>query len=326
MRAFYDDQHVVVDRDIAYQSYLTFLSSVITQAASNAVHDAFNERSLWVASQSNPTPYQVYGDDTFFTGANGSVGARLTTRAAKVSEVSLIELLNSGKSATTVEEIRGHFPTSAGHAQNSMMSLEMWATTQEQWAIDNVFGSASFFAKRVATQAFPRILNLSKDHQFSEKWETSLPDSGLAFTDTCMHADRLFAASSSMVFELRQSNGDILQQKRLTNVTEETHIATDGRMLFAGIAGYVRTTALDNWRAQAWEAPMPGLTSWAVNLLLVGQRLFAGIQRLCGRAGPATVHGSIRLSSRRRMVPKCTWRRTDRRCLWAATAMRMAST
>jgi len=193
-----------------------------------------------------------------------------------LSQESIELLLNAGQTQITTQQLRQHFPTKAGNAQNAMMSLEMWGVTQEQWAIDNVFNSAGFLLKRVATQAFPRILNLSKDHEFSIKWSTSLPDSGYHFTDTIMVGDRIFAASNSMLYELGPASGDMINKKQLINVTEETHIASDGHMVFAGVNGYVRATALDRWSEQAWATPMTGLTSWPVHVLCASGRLFAG--------------------------------------------------
>jgi Domain of unknown function (DUF4157)/PQQ-like domain len=277
-----------VDQATAYQHYLTFLSSVISQTSSNALHDAFNERSVWVASEAHPKAYQVYGDDTLFTGVDGSAGAQITSEVEHLSQQSIEELLNSGRTEITTEQLRKNFPTRAGNAEDTVVSLEDWAFGQEQWAIDNVFTSAAFFAKRVATQAFPRILNFAQDQEFANTWSTSLENSGYHFTDTAMSGERLFVGSHSMLYELRPTNGEVISQKQVTNAQDETHIATDGSYVFTGVYGYVRATALNNWGAQAWAAPMPGLTSWPVNLLLANNRLFAGSNGYVVELNPRT--------------------------------------
>jgi outer membrane protein assembly factor BamB len=265
-----------IDQKTAYQHYLTFLSSLITQAASNAVHDRFNELSLWVASEAHQEAYEVYGDDTFFSGAKGADGAKITSETAHASQDSIHELLHTGHTDITAATLRQRFPTRAGSTKDTVVPLETWAFGQEQWAIDNVFTSALFLAKRVLTQTDPRILNFSQDQEFALKWTTSLPDAGYHFTDTIMAGDRLFAASNSMLFELQPANGKVLGSKSLTNVSDETHIASDGKLVFAGVLGYVRATALDQWATQAWAAPMIGLSSWPSHVLYASGRLFAG--------------------------------------------------
>jgi hypothetical protein len=272
----YTADNKTVDQATAYQHYLTFLSSVIAQTASNALHDAFNERSVWVASDARPQAYEVYGDDTLFTGKDGAAGAQITSEVAQLSQQSIRELLKSGQTAITTEKLRQNFPTKAGNDAKSVVSLEDWAFGQEQWTIDNVFNTTGFLAKRAATQAFPRILNFAQDLQFANEWSTSLPNSGYHFTDVKMSGERLFFGSHSMLYELDPNNGSVKSQKQVTNAQDETHIATDGSYVFTGVYGYVRATNLNNWAAQAWAAPMPGLTSWPVNLLLVNNRLFAG--------------------------------------------------
>jgi hypothetical protein len=268
--AYQDPDGAVEDQKTAYQHYLTFLSSVVTQAASNALHDAFNERSLWVASEAHPTPYRVFGDDTLFTGADGSDGARITSEAAQRSQQSIHELLTSGETEITAAEIRRHFPTRAGDAAASVDSLETWAFGQERWAIDNVFSTAGFGAKRVATQLFPRLLNFSKDQEFANTWCANLSNSGFNFADVVMAGDRLFASTNGQGYELRPRNGEVIHQWTIRSNTVagtpiEMHLATDGSKLYAGHLGYVDAFNLDT-QARVWSAPMTGLSSWPVHV------------------------------------------------------------
>ena len=85
--------------DAAYQDYFTFLSSMITQSASAAIHDYYNVNSLWVASKAHPTPYEVWGDDTLLSGRNGGDGVQATSEAAQISQQAVRDTLAGG--ATT---------------------------------------------------------------------------------------------------------------------------------------------------------------------------------------------------------------------------------
>ena len=174
-----------------------------------------------------------------------------------------------------------------------MDTLENWAFGQEQWAIDNVFSTISFAGKRVATQGFPRLLNFSKDQEFANKWSTSLPGSGFQYTDTLMAGDRLFAASNGQAYELQPSNGAIINSGTVLTVNDETHIASDGKMLFAGCYGEVVAKRLTPW-SNAWRTPMTGLTSWPVHVLYANGRLFAGSNGAVHELDPA---GGRRLHS-----------------------------
>ncbi|MGH2719011.1 MAG: hypothetical protein ACRDJU_10560, partial [Actinomycetota bacterium] len=161
--AYRDRDQNSVDQEAAYQRYLSFLSSVIAQAASNAVHDALNQRSLWVASPAHPDPYQVYGDDSLFSGANSAEGARITSEAAQLSQRSIQDLLETGETSVGVGQLRACFPSRAGDAPNTVEALHAWAFGQEQWVIDDVFDTAAFGAKRLAALLSPRLLNISQD-------------------------------------------------------------------------------------------------------------------------------------------------------------------
>jgi hypothetical protein len=277
-----------VDQAKAYQQYYSFLSSVIAQMASNALHDKFNERSLYVSSVAHPEKYRVYGDDTLFT-KNGSIGAQITADVAHLSQQSIKDLLSNGTTSITTEQLRNNFPTMVANDENTpLVSLEKWAYGQEKWTINEIFESADFLKKRVASQAFPRMLNFAQDQEFANQWYTGLPNAGYNYADVAMAGTRLFAGSQSMLYELRPNTGQIIAQKQVTNAQDTTHIATDGEYVYTGVYGYVRATNLNNWGAQAWAAPLPGMTSWPVNLLLVNKRLFAGSNGFLIEINPRT--------------------------------------
>ncbi len=275
-----------VDQKTAYQRYLAFLSSVITQAASNAVHDTFNERSVWVASEAR-RPYRVYGDDTLFTGANGALGAQITSEAAQMSQQSIRDLISKGSTEIGTNDIRRQFPTRAGNDEKSVTSLASWVSGEEQWAAENVFNTVSFLAKRVFTQAFPRILNFSKDQEFANKWSSSLPDCGYNFTDTVMVGNRVFAGSNGYAYELEPVNGKVKWHDGISGSRNETHLASNGSLLYGGCSGYVEARTFDTW-ARAWKTPMTGSSSWPVRLLFDSGRLFAGSNGAVHELNPAT--------------------------------------
>ena len=102
----------------AYQQYLTFLSSVIAQAAANAVHDKFNEKSVWVASTTDAEPYLVYGDDTLFR-KDGACGAQRTSETAHMSQESIRELLERGTPTSTRNKYARSFLRGLGQARTS---------------------------------------------------------------------------------------------------------------------------------------------------------------------------------------------------------------
>jgi hypothetical protein len=285
--AYKDAGNNSIDQKTAYQRYLTFLSSVIAQSASNALHDAFNDQSVWVASETHSTPYQVYGDDTLFAHADATDGAKFTSEAAQLSKQSIQDILANGSTEITTEQLRNCFPTRVGNTKDTVDTLQNWAFGQEQWAIDNVFSSTSFGVARVATQVFPRILNFSKDQEFANKWYTSLPGSRFYFTDTLVINDRLFASSNGLAYELGPTRGDVKNTRQVSSYGGDTFIASDGAKLFIGCHGYVSAQNLSPW-SEGWQTPMTGSSSWPVHLLYSGGRLFAGSNGAVHELDPAS--------------------------------------
>jgi hypothetical protein len=89
--------------DQNYQAYLAFLNSAFLQAAAGAVHDHFNEGGLTVRNRSGDQ-FKVGGDDTLLSESD-QVGAELAGRAAELSRTAIQELLASGTTAITVDQI-----------------------------------------------------------------------------------------------------------------------------------------------------------------------------------------------------------------------------
>ena len=264
------------DVKTAYQQYLTFLSSVIAQTTANAIHDHFNTNSLWVSSVTDTTPYEVYGDNTLFTGSKGGLGAQRTSEAATLSRQSIAEIIDTGTSSITTTTLRNKFPTKVGDGSASVMPIEQWVDSKKQWTVDNILeNNVGFWFKRIATQTFPRIVNLSQDQEFANKWYTSLPDSEYWQVDVTTSGSRLFGASYGRVYELDPEFGKILHNLGLAG-GYDCRIATDGKTAFVGCHGYVYGVSLDDWTKTKWVTSMRGSAYCMVNVLYANGRLFAG--------------------------------------------------
>jgi hypothetical protein len=277
----------------AYQRYLTFLSSVIAQAASNAVHDEFNKAAVWVASPSDQDPYQVYGDDTLFR-EEGTLGAQHTSEAAHLSQRSIRELLRTGETTIDAQALRWMFPSRAGASKDNLKSLDVWARNQKDLAF-GVFNSGEFLGKRVLTQTYPRILNFSQDQEFSNKWYTGLMGGGEKFSgrgygyvDVVTLGNRLFAGSQGYVYELDSSNGQEIRRLKVADGLPETHVATDGKMLFAGCDGRVYASHLNSWDRVVWSTRLPGRNTHLVHVLAAHGKLFAGTNGYLAELDPTS--------------------------------------
>ena len=132
------------------------------------------------------------------------------------------------------------------------------------------------FKRMATTNVSQRVLNFSKDQQFANKWYTSLPDTRYRFTDTVVSNGRLFAGSAGLVFELNPVTGEVLQKYQVSDLGQETHVATDGTTLFVGCYGYAYGIRLNDWSKLGWTTGMTGASYCAVQLLCSNGRLFAG--------------------------------------------------
>ncbi|MFN8466376.1 MAG: DUF4157 domain-containing protein [Caldilineaceae bacterium] len=268
------DQDITLDA--AYQNYLTFLSSAVTQSSSAAIHDYYNEHSLWVASQMHPTPYEVYGDATLLSGSGGADGAQFTSATAQLSQQTIRDLLATGQSATSAQQIRDYFPTSVRADSGEMLSLEQWNDTQKDFCAANIFPGLHDIVLRVLN---PRIANLSRDQDLAPRWSRSLPDAGFTITTMLNYGSRVFAASASYVYELDPNSGKVLNQLLVAafdNAGYETRLATDGQTLFVGVHGYAYGIALNDWSRTAWATSLPGARNTTVDVLCFGNRLLVG--------------------------------------------------
>lgn len=86
-----------------YQAYLRLLNSSFLQAATGMVHDHFNAGGLVVRNR-NGDQYRVGGDDTLLRQSD-QAGAELAGRAAELSRTAIQEILATGTTAITVDQI-----------------------------------------------------------------------------------------------------------------------------------------------------------------------------------------------------------------------------
>ncbi|MGH3558003.1 MAG: eCIS core domain-containing protein [Mycobacterium sp.] len=261
------------DIAVTYQDYFAFLSSLIAQSAGGAIHDHYNEASLWVGSVARPQPFEIYGDNTLLTGAGGAAGINATSEAAQLSQQSIRELLDNGTTSITTQQLRDQFPTSVRGAGNTMLSLEQWNDTQKDYCVKSVFpGLHDLIVGAVS----PRIANISVDQDMWPRWSTSLPGSGYEITTVLPLGGRVFAASAGRAYELDQVSGVVLRSLAVGG-SGDTRLAGDGSNLYVACAGAI--TAIDlrgNWAAPRWHMNLDGAGGNTVDVLAHQGRLFAG--------------------------------------------------
>jgi hypothetical protein len=143
----------------AYQDYLAFLDSTVCQAASGVLHDHFNAHSLWVTSPSHGTPYQIWGDDTML---NGGDGVQIASETAQMSQQSILDILSSGQSSVSTQQIRDRFPNTAANSHSAhQQPLERWNDGQKELAMKNLFSKVHYYLM----SAIPRVTYVSRDQR-----------------------------------------------------------------------------------------------------------------------------------------------------------------
>jgi len=254
----------------AYQNYLVFLTSLITQSASAVIHDYYNEHSLWVASNAHPAAYEVWGDDTLFSGANGSEGVSETSGTSQLSQQAINEILLTGATTITAGSIRNHFPTSVRVSGDQLIGIENWNDTQKEFCEQNVFPGLHDIIVRLLS---PRAQNVSRDQDLTPQWSASLPGAGFEVTSVVETAAGLFSASQARVYRLDPKTGSTISQINLAATAGETRLVTLGGDLYAAVSGIVAKIAGD-WSGSDWSVPLPKAKG-VVELLASGGHLFA---------------------------------------------------
>jgi hypothetical protein len=120
----------------AYQNYLTFLSSAPVQQASGALHDYFNERSLWVSSVAYPRAYRIWGDETMVTSGEG---ARIASETAHMSQQAIQDLTTAGQTSIPAQQIRDRFPSIVHSDDGQALPLERWTESLRDLCFSTIF-------------------------------------------------------------------------------------------------------------------------------------------------------------------------------------------
>jgi hypothetical protein len=152
--------------DEAYQAYLAMLDSPVVQIVTNQLHDVLNGRSVTAGSPEDPS-FVVWGDDTML---KGGTGAGLISAAAQLSQQSIAQILATGGTDTTWQDILAHFPDRV-LSNGSYVSLDAWhAPGGELWSMcrsDTVFNSTETWAFGGGSYLLPNLGVISVDQSGS---------------------------------------------------------------------------------------------------------------------------------------------------------------
>lgn len=134
-------------QDQAYQQYFDFLDAAVVQLGSNQVHNYLNNNSLWVASRSDATPLQLWGDDTMLNGVESTVAA---SKVVQISQAVINSTLAIGQSSTNVQTILDMMPSQViinPPDPSSAISLQDWHEIYLQNICNDIFdGTADWLA------------------------------------------------------------------------------------------------------------------------------------------------------------------------------------
>ena len=278
----------------AYQNYLTFVTNAATQLSACNLHDYYNANSLWVASAAQPAPYQVWGDKTLLSGANGAAGVRATSAAAQMSQEALADILNTGTTSITVASIRAQFPTQAGASSTGLQDLQTWNDSQKPFCESTFVTFAPPLKALLLKLASPRLGVVSRDQEFANVWSANLPGSGYNATEMLSFRGQLFAGCNGMVYQLDPASGEVLHSLQVISAAGDgdftTQLATDGTMLFVGVHGSVYAVPIDSdWTTNTWYAKIGGAGEYPeVSLRYAGGALYAGSAGSAYQLDPAT--------------------------------------
>lgn len=140
----------------SYQKYLAFLNAAVVQSSSGALHDYFNMASVWAGSNAISGPFQLWGDDTML---NGGDGVKIADDTAHLAQSAISDILRTGASDTTVQQIYDQFPTRVANTRSEpLRALKDWNLAQRDLAF-NEFPDVHYFVLKF----YPRIGNISID-------------------------------------------------------------------------------------------------------------------------------------------------------------------
>ena len=282
------------ERLAAYRNYLTFLTSAVTQLSSANIHDYYNEHSLWVASAARPKAFEIWGDDTLLTGANGVEGVQHTSETTLLSQRALREIIETGSTQITTQMIRDEFPSKAGASGTSLKNLQDWAQDQRKFCEDTIF---SDFIPRLKQLAIilgsPRMGIVSQDQEFASVWGRSLPQGGYGRVELLPSPGRLFAGANGSVYELDPQSGKVLWSLQVSGTIGDddytdytTRLALKGTILFAGVHGYIYAVDVDARKA-LWNVGLGDKGYHPVAARVHAESLFAGCNGYVYELDPA---------------------------------------
>jgi hypothetical protein len=179
-----------------YQNYVTFLSSAVAQLASANLHDYVNDSAAWVTSAAQATPYEVWGDYTLLSGANGGDGVAATSDTAQLSQlsqVSMTQILSEGGTSISLDDIRNHFPTGAGTSASTVTDLATFAASLQPVAVSQFESFWPTLKTVVLRLGSPRLGISSRDQKLGDRWYANLPDTGFTMSETLLVGRRVFA-------------------------------------------------------------------------------------------------------------------------------------
>ncbi|MEU9339378.1 DUF4157 domain-containing protein [Streptomyces sp. NPDC048290] len=123
--------------DDVYQNYLYMLTSSITQASTAALHDHFNEASLWVATKDRQNAFQVWGDYTLLKSGDGVAYARDT---CQMSQESILNLHYTGDDGgISADDIHQRFPSRVGSSASELHDIQAWHGSLQHLATTTLF-------------------------------------------------------------------------------------------------------------------------------------------------------------------------------------------
>ena len=128
-----------------YKEYLELLKDVTVQLSAAILHDHYNNSSLWAGSTAAKEPFQVWGDETMLNGGDGVYHAG---EAAHLSQDAIRQILTTGCSDITVQNLRDRFPNHAGKDRASLQPLAQWNANLKSAAMHSLFPQVEDWASR----------------------------------------------------------------------------------------------------------------------------------------------------------------------------------
>jgi hypothetical protein len=143
-------------RAYAFHEYGELLNDAYANISANNTHDFFNHMGLIVANGRGDR-FKVGGDGSFLF-LSGDAGIRLPIEANQRSDAAITQLLTTGTTAISMEEIFGYFPVSV-EWQGKMLPLDQWNGPElRKICEDIVFPKIENWKMKLLRAQFPRLV------------------------------------------------------------------------------------------------------------------------------------------------------------------------